>query len=821
VRLILLFLVAALGLSCARASAPRVENAVIDLRAVDLTRGDPVALDGQWEFYPGVFLLGTGRDGPLGDPHQIAVPGSWNGFILPNKSAMGASGFGTYRLRILLQSRRPVAFRVGEVGTAYRLICNGILVGGQGVPAEAQEFSQPRTQPATFFYEPASGEVEVLVHVANFQYRKGGIWHTIQFGDAARVVEAHLKREWLDLFLLAVLTVLGLYHLGFVAVARRPAIFFGLFCLDVAVREMVTDSKILLTVFPDIPFEALIKLEYLTLAFSVPLFALYLHSFMAPHFRREAVRVTLWIGSLYGLLVLFLPARLYTVTVVYYQLYTVCFILYGVFAAVLSMLAGRAGARPVLLSGLIVAAAVVNDILHTNHIINTTGNLAAIAVSVFVLGQARLLANMIGVSFATTRRLTLKLRQKNKQLGSLNSQLSQLKSGLEEQVLQRTAQLEVAMEKAEQAAWSKSMFLATMSHELRTPLHSIIGFADLMTSEELRADTARNYIAIMGSNARHLLQLVNDILDYSKLEAGKLEIDSVSFSLRDVCQNVVNSQGFAAAKNGIVLSLHVDPELPDGYKGDPMRLAQILINLVSNAIKFTENGDVELRIEMISRNADEYEIRFIVKDSGIGIEPADLKRIFERFGQADSGIARKYGGTGLGLPIVQMLLKAMNTELKVKSEPKKGSRFSFELKLADAHSFVATPAASRGETDLEGLHVLLVDDNELNRMLAETMLQKWKVQVDSAVDGAEAVQKALATEYDLILMDLQMPVMDGFEASQRLRELGIETPILALSAASVSEVRQRAVAHGMNDFIGKPFQQMDLHDKIKEYSRPR
>ena len=224
---------------------------------------------------------------------------------------MGALGFGSYRLRILLQSRRPVAFRVGEVGTAYRLICNGKLVGSQGVPAETGESSQPRTQPATFFFEPTTGEVEVIVHVANFHYRKGGLWHSMQFGDASRVVDAHLKLEWLDLFLLSVLAVLGAYHLGFVAVARRSTVFFGLFCADIAVRESVTDSKILLTVFPAIPFEVLIKIEYLTFVLSVPLFALYLHSVFAPHFRREAVRVTVWIGSAYSLIILLLPAFFY------------------------------------------------------------------------------------------------------------------------------------------------------------------------------------------------------------------------------------------------------------------------------------------------------------------------------------------------------------------------------------------------------------------------------------------------------------------------------------------------------------------------------
>lgn len=803
-------------LSCAGQALPQAENAVIDLRAVDLTRQGTMSLDGAWEFYPGVFLEAGAR--PPTEPGMIQVPGSWNNFVTPAGVKMGASGFGTYRMRVLLQSRRPVAFRVGEVGTAYRLICNGVLLGGQGVPAETAELTQPRTQPATYFFEPASGEIEVILHVANYSYRKGGIWHSIQFGDAAQLVDAHLRREWLDLFLLAVLAVLGLYHLGFVAVARRPAIFFGMFCFDMGVRESVTDSKILLSVFPALPFEALIKIEYVTLALSVPLFALYLHSVFAPHFRREAVRVTLWIAAAYTLVVLLLPARVYTVTVIYYQLYTVAFVIYSVIAAVRALSAGRPGSRPVLISGLIVAAAAINDILHTNHIINTTGNLAAPAVSLFVLGQARVLAGMIGQTFQTTHRLALKLRQKNSQLGSLNDQLSQLKSGLEEQVIQRTRELEDAMEKSEQAAWSKSMFLATMSHELRTPLHSIIGFADLMTSEDLHAETARNYIGIMGSNARHLLQIVNDILDYSKLEAGKLEIDSVSFSLRDVCQNVINAQGFSAAKNGNVLSLHIDPGLPDGFKGDPMRLAQILINLVSNATKFTENGDVELRIELVSSAEDTYDVRFSVKDTGIGIDAEDISRIFERFGQADSGIARKYGGTGLGLPIVQMLLKAMGSKLVVQSEKGKGSRFSFSLTLRDAHSFVATTAASRGETDLEGLRVLLVDDNELNRMLAETMLHKWKVKVDSASNGQEAVQMALSAAYDVILMDLQMPVMDGFEASSKLREMGIRIPILALSAASVAEVRQRAAAHGMNDFIGKPFQQMDLHDKIKEHS---
>ncbi|MBX7086963.1 MAG: response regulator [Leptospirales bacterium] len=786
---------------------PSVQAGLIDLRGVDFANTDPIALDGDWEFFPMEFI----SPGKAVSHSFIAVPGSWNKAPY-NGDSLGAHAFGSFRMRILVQTDRPLAFRVGEVGTAYRLICEGQLLGGRGFPSDNPEISVPLTQPATYIFTPHSNQVEVILHVSNFHYRKGGIWHSISFSDANRITDLIVLKQWTSIVVFAMLAILGMYHVAFWFVGRRSFFFFGLVCIDIALRETVTGSKIALLVIPALPWELSIKVEYWTLTWSSGFFALYMNSLFPAFFHRSWTRGMVGLSVLVSIMVLFTPASFYTQTVYLQNGYTALTVLLSVIAATRARMAGFTSATAVLLPGMVLSISVINDILHTNHFINT-GNFTSVGLTVFVFGQAVLLGNQFTRSFSQTRTLGRKLRAQKRTLSHFNTRL-------EEEVKTRTSELELARHKAESAANAKTMFLANMSHELRTPLSSIIGFSELLQREDLNPEESANYMRIVAGNARHLLQLVNEVLDYSKLETGAMRFEKVDFRLRDMILGVIDSESIKAASRGDIVEIEIDAAVPSIVRGDPTRIAQVLYNLVNNAVKFTDNGVIRVEIKALSQDAQTVDLQFSITDTGIGIAQEQRSIIFDRFGQADSGIARKYGGTGLGLAIVQMILQALGSSLQLESSPGNGSRFYFHLKFEKGGEAATILEAPVSNERLAGIRVLVVDDNEINRMLAEKLLQRWGATVDGAADGEEGVRKAQSSAYDVILMDLQMPGMDGYEAARRIRDLGIKTPLIALSAAALDEVKDRALEAGMDDFVSKPFHQEELYSRLVQHTSP-
>lgn len=756
-------------------SGPWLYASVV-LNVRHLKPGETTELTAPWQFYWQRFMpvdtVGVEFGEKVNMPHLWSAHGWVDGQGRP-------FGYATYTAQLLLPpGSAGWGLTVPDAYSSYRLYANGQLIAANGRPDSSKAAYEPRWFTSTVRL-PQADTVYLVMHVANFDHSKGGVYRAPSLGPYEVLSQIQKHNNALDLIMSGAMLMGGLFFLGLFWFQRqdKAMLLFALFCLVYSYRPMGSRWYAVQQMLPWLDWHTALRLEYFTLYTAIGLFTAYTRFLYPRDVHRWLVHFFMAFNGLLALGVLFLSPYYYTQTLVPFLVVGLIMIVYSSVVYARAWYLGRVGSAFAFWSTIVIMAVLAGVNLEYFDLVLPTGPALFVGYTLFLFLQSLVLA----FRFAEV----------------LNKARKEAMLGLQ----------------------AKTDFLSTMSHEIRTPLNAVIGMTHLLLRSEPR-ESQKEQLEVMLSSSHNLLTIVNDILDYSKIEAGKIEIERVPVSLSKLCNTILASLRPLASDKGLTLRFDASVDLPAFVMADPTRLTQVITNLVHNALKFTAEGEVCLKIVLLKRANEVVLLRFEVCDTGIGIAADKLQRIFERFTQADSSTSRQYGGTGLGLAIARNLVALQGGELTVESSLGEGTTFAFELQFP-----VSSLAVAREENPEEGIFgatgryaVLLVDDNGMNRRVARAFLERWGLKVEEAENGLEALEKLQPGHaFDLVLMDLHMPELDGYEATRRLRAQGERLPVLALTASLPKEVEHEAYHAGVDGVVVKPFHPNDLYQHLHRF----
>ncbi len=736
--------------------------AIVDLRQQDWETNKFVELAGPWKYYEScIDSLCTG--GELVDISKARA----------DQMGYPDFGFGTYQLTVLVDHAEELMIKVPDYFSGYEIILNGVKKRHVGKLGKNAETSEPGRRVLYIpIHDLASDTLSIVIPISNFTHQKRGIGNKpIAIGLEQDVMHQKFLDDSYDFFLTGFLILATLFFLGLYFHGKQDysILFFALFTLSYSYRILGWHNYVLHDLI-DMPYHLGIMLEYATFYLCGAFFSLYLESLFPEEAPTKLTRTFTFL-SLGWVASTLLPVHIFTQLNTYYLYLLLIGIVLMIVIIIKAALKRRPGSMYSLYGVLgvfiIFSFKTLNylNAIDENRLVTMAGELT------FFMFQALILS----------RNFTENWRR--------------------------------GKQDAEELAKAKSDFLSVMSHEIRTPLNAVIGttyhLLDSDPKQEQMEDLKR-----LKTSSDSLLALINNVLDYNRIESGKLELDYGVSNLKKLCQSQMDVLEPLARAKKLEFRLEYDETLPKNVLIDKTRLSQVLVNLLGNAIKFTVTGSVIFQVSKEGADDEHVNLKFSVIDTGTGISEVERKKIFDAFEQANSSISRKFGGAGLGLAISRKLVELMKGTIEIESMHGVGSKFWFTIPCQIAEKKQHEEVVVE-KPKFENIRVLLVEDNPMNILIAKRQLEKWDIAVIVAESGKEALVHMSNLTFDLVLMDLQMPVMDGFEATKQLRLMGFEGPIVALTAASVNmdDLKEK----GFNGMLPKPFSPADLEEKLRSF----